>query len=259
MLKIFYCFSKSGKQRDAPLILFLEKQIVVPIKEKKRKEKHQMSSFKIVVARYNEDIDWLRPVQESCIFYNKGPDLLTDVDNQICLENVGRESETYLRYVVDHYDNDSFPDVIVFTQGRVADHRHGDCLQHLLALKDDALENGTGKSRPILSHVYTGENRDNCWDPDWNKQPDSDEFYLHHCYRNNRHILFSDWFSENVLWLEPYPNPIHIYCNAIFAVRREHILRRPKEYYQRLLEEVNHHINPAEGHFFERSWYYIFS
>ena len=29
-------------------------------------------SYKIVVARYNENIDWLDPVMNNCIIYNKG-------------------------------------------------------------------------------------------------------------------------------------------------------------------------------------------
>ena len=82
-------------------------------------------SYQIVVARYNENIDWLRPIQEQCIFYNKGKELLQEVDSQICLENVGRESHTYLRYIIDNYDG--FPDVVVFTQARISDHRMNIC------------------------------------------------------------------------------------------------------------------------------------
>ena len=69
--------------------------------------------------------------------------------------------------------------------------------------------------------------------------------------------MFIDWFKENINI--NYPNPIHIYPNAIFAVKKELILNKPLEYYKKLILEVNHHINPTEGHFFERSWYYIFN
>ena len=50
-----------------------------------------------------------------------------------------------------------------------------------------------------------------------------------------------------------------IYSNAIFAVKKENIINKPLEYYKKLILEVNHNINSTEGHFFERSWYYIFS
>lgn len=29
-------------------------------------------SYKIVVARYNEDLRWLKSEKDNCIFYNKG-------------------------------------------------------------------------------------------------------------------------------------------------------------------------------------------
>ena len=43
------------------------------------------------------------------------------------------------------------------------------------------------------------------------------------------------------------------------AVKKELIINKPIEYYKELILEVNHHINSTEGHFFERSWYYIFN
>jgi hypothetical protein len=55
-----------------------------------------------------------------------------------------------------------------------------------------------------------------------------------------------------------YPNPIFIYGAGLFAIKKELILKYPIEYYKKLVLEVNHHIDPIEGHFFERSWYYIF-
>ena len=70
-------------------------------------------------------------------------------------------------------------------------------------------------------------------------------------------FTFLEWFKNNIEI--NYPNPIYIYCNAIFAVKKENIINKPVEYYERLILEVNHHINSAEGHFFERSWYYIFN
>jgi hypothetical protein len=74
---------------------------------------------------------------------------------------------------------------------------------------------------------------------------------------NNNQQTFINWFQENID--DNYPNPIFIYWNGLFAVRKDVILNRTIEYYKNLLSQVNHHINPAEGHFLERSWYYIFT
>ena len=76
-------------------------------------------SYKIVVARYNENIEWLNNEKLNCIFYNKGKQL--NIDNEVILPNVGRESETYLHYIITNYDD--LPDVVVFTQARISDHK----------------------------------------------------------------------------------------------------------------------------------------
>jgi hypothetical protein len=211
-------------------------------------------SYKIVVARYNEDINWLQNEISNCIIYNKGLDL--GINNQIFLPNVGRESETYLRYVIDNYFN--LPDVVIFTQGNISDHRGGNNFYHLIDLKNEALQNNTGKSNP--SFFTPNENTcwidGNHWGESWNYNRNNNTYYCQDSYKNNNCIKFIDWFKNNI---QPdYPNPINIFTNAIFAVKKELILKHPKEYYERLISEVNHHINPAEGHFFERSWFYIF-
>ena len=72
---------------------------------------------KLVVAKYNEDINWLNQVNTEYVIYNKGINIEKP---SIIAENIGRESETYLRYIKDNYDN--LPDVVIFTQGNPFDH-----------------------------------------------------------------------------------------------------------------------------------------
>jgi len=197
-------------------------------------------SYKIVVARYNENIDWLESEKDNCIIYNKGNKL--NIPNEIILENVGRESETYLNYIINNYNN--LPDIVVFTQGNIADHRGSNNIKYLIDIKDEAL---------IYSKSQHGF--DNCPES-WNCS-NGITYYMHDNYKNNERVIFSDWFKKNIN--PQYPKPLFLYWNAIFAVKKELITNRPLEYYKKLILEVNHHVNPTEGHFFERSWYYIFS
>ena len=203
-------------------------------------------SYKIVVARYNEDIAWLNNEMTNCIIYNKGNKL--NIQNEILLENVGRESETYLHYIVTNYDN--LPDVVVFTQARISDHKGVDDINLLINIKNEALNNV--KSQNFLIHNDFGNNI--YFDKEWNLRHDG--YFLKDNYKNNIPITFLEWFKSNINI--NYPNPIYMYVNSIFAVKKECIINKPIEYYKRLILEVNHHINPTEGHFFERSWYYIF-
>jgi hypothetical protein len=205
-------------------------------------------SYKIIVARYNEDIEWLFTEKDNCIIYNKGNPL--DINLEIPLNNVGRESDTYLNYIINNYYN--LPDIVVFTQANIEDHREKNDVNYLLKLKDEALL--YEKSVPTVVYNYIN-NPSKAWGPHWNSRKSG--FYLKNNYKNNTPQVFIDWFKKNIN--ENYPNPIKIYGNALFAVKKELILNRPIEYYQKLILEVNHHINPSEGHFFERSWYYIFN
>ena len=205
-----------------------------------------MSLYKIVVARYNENIEWLKDEMNNCIIYNKGDKL--NIENEIMLENVGRESDTYLNYIITHYEN--LPDVVVFTQARISDHKGRDDVNYLINIKNEALIHSKSQNVNVFS------NRCTCFGEKWNLKNDG-TFYLNDNYKNNRPIIFIEWFKDNIN--KTYPTPIHVYCNAIFAVKRELILKNPLEYYKKLILEVNHHICSTEAHFFERSWYYIFN
>ena len=202
-------------------------------------------NYKIIVARYNENISWLDPLQDKCIIYNKGSPL--QISNERSLKNIGRESHTYLNYIIDNYDHLS--DILVFTQANIADHRGNNDYTYLHKLVKEA--NIYGKSLQSESYTINVTNDKPHWAPDFNKYD-----LLHLPYKNNNRITFIDWFKTHII--NDYPTTFHIYANALFAVKKELILQHPKSYYETLLEECNYHINPIEGHFFERSWYYIF-
>ena len=70
---------------------------------------------KIVISRYNENLDWLDLINQSnydIVIYNKGNDINREF---IKLDNVGREAHTFLTYIVDNYDN--LPEYTIFLQG----------------------------------------------------------------------------------------------------------------------------------------------
>jgi hypothetical protein len=185
---------------------------------------------------------------QNCIVYNKGNKL--NLTNEYFLENVGRESETYLQYIITNYDN--LPEIVVFTQARISDHKGDDDVNYLLKIKNEALYNSL--SQNYITYCETTTNNC-CWDKEWNLV--NGIYYLQNNYKNNNPITFVEWFKNNINI--DYPTPIKIYTNGIFAVKKENILNKPIDYYKKLILEVNHHINSTEGHFFERSWYYIFN
>ena len=66
--------------------------------------------FCIVVARYNENIEWTKQFS-NVIIYNKGTPLKGKY-NEIYLNNVGREGHTYYKHIYDNYENLSIENII---------------------------------------------------------------------------------------------------------------------------------------------------
>ena len=73
---------------------------------------------KLIVSRYNENIDWVNKINFDYIIYNKG---INDLyQPHINLKNVGREADTYLNYIILNYHK--LPEIVVFSQGNPFDH-----------------------------------------------------------------------------------------------------------------------------------------
>jgi hypothetical protein len=71
----------------------------------------------LVIARYGEDLSWIGNINCQYLIYNKGLPLNIP---SIPTANIGRESETYLRYIKDNYHN--LPNIVIFAQGNPFDH-----------------------------------------------------------------------------------------------------------------------------------------
>ena len=63
----------------------------------------------LVIAKYEEDIGWVK-TDWNQIVYDKSKDV----------PNIGREAETYIRYIIEYWDK--LPPITAFTQGNPFDH-----------------------------------------------------------------------------------------------------------------------------------------
>lgn len=79
-----------------------------------------------VIARYNEPVSWLNRIAEpnsNIRVYNKGGRITENLPGNCRvseLPNVGRESHTYLTYIIENYYN--LPDYVTFLQANPFDH-----------------------------------------------------------------------------------------------------------------------------------------
>jgi hypothetical protein len=187
----------------------------------------------IVIARYNEDIEWSKQFQ-NVIIYNKGNRLngkLNGDYNEILMQNVGREGHTYYRHIYDNYDN--LADYTIFLQGRPFDH-----------------------SPNIIANInkYTND-----------KDLNIDFEFLSECVLECN--LSGCKYHDNLPLIDIYQNLFNEKKNdmnflfgagAQFIVSKKCILKRPKEFYFKIIELLQENINPTEGYVIERFHKIIF-
>jgi len=176
--------------------------------------------IQIVVARYNEDVEWTRQFP-NVIIYNKG-EPLEGFDNVIeGVPNVGREGHTYYKYICDHYDN--LCDHTIFLQGRSNDHSPNIIENLHKILNEPNLICGFGWLSESIhySSIYT------CFD--------------------------------RVFGIQPYGLMCEFGCGAQFIVHSSLILNKPRHFYENIVNILGYHIDPKEGYDIELFHKYIFT
>jgi hypothetical protein len=199
----------------------------------------------IVIARYREDISWSYVYRDICVIYNKGPrNLEYQSDNVVQLNNVGREAHTYLYHIINHWD--TLANMTLFTQGNIIDHIGS--ITDLRLFFDKRFDFIANRGS------YT-----NCYDPISGR--------LIHCGKwlgdletgtmRKASQSFLEW-CKIVLRIDFQGRVIFFPPGAIFSVTKELIHKKPLSFYKYLLSFLEDHVNPEEGHYFERTWVYIF-
>ncbi len=180
-----------------------------------------------VISRYEEDVAWVRKLTMPAVVYNKGK-TATGLEGDfsvIARKNVGRETETFLYYIVSRYD--TLPDYVAFLQGDPFAH----CRNVLYTLA----ENRDSKRVVPLS---TNWKREIVGRYDW------------------------DGFEETIRSLAAcigVPATVLSYATgAQYLVPREAILSRPKALYEELLARLSQSTHPFEAWAMERLWPYLF-
>ena len=198
-------------------------------------------SVQIVVAHYKESLDWLnifRP--ETVLVYNKNNE--TTRFTTINLPNLGRESNTYLHHIIHNYD--TLPDIVAFMQGKD---------DHLPAYK---LRNYIKKMKETPSMLIEGDitmvHKSNIF-----LSPDGRIYTWQGKDLIPAECGFFSWFQKYIDSKLPEFYPI--IWGACFVVRRETIRAHSLEFYKRLYEQTLAGDSVEVGHFFERTWGYIFT
>ena len=183
----------------------------------------------IVVARYNENIEWTKQFS-NVLIYNKG-DPITDDVTEIFLNNVGRESHTYYKHIYDNYDN--LAEYTVFLQGNPFDHSPNiiSNLNYIINNKELNID------FEFLSNGILSCNIKDCiYHPGLPLMETYEKIFGEK--KDNSNFLFG--------------------AGAQFIVSKKKILQRPKEFYLNIIKILETNINPIEGYVIERFHKLIF-
>jgi hypothetical protein len=190
-------------------------------------------NFSIVVARYNEDLNWTKNFS-NVIVYNKGTPLTNDF-NQIALNNVGREGHTYYKHIYDNYDN--LADYTFFLQGNPFDHSPN-IIPNLIKYIGNINNKDLNVDFEFLSETILDCNLDGC---------------IHH-YGLPLRDVYEKLFDERHAFMN-----YKFGAGAQFIVSKKKILQRPKEFYLKIIEMLENDINPVEGYVIERFHNLVFN
>jgi len=253
------------------------------------------SEVEIVLAHYDEDIDWSNPYSNIRTIYCKGP-VTKRPHGCTHLENVGREGHTFLYHIVHNYDKLS--QWTVFTQAQAPTngyrgHRLGG--GHALpgvpfdsyvlpeAAGGLSREDGTAfvftgaVHMPTLNHSlrlsYMGAARSptlhqqsKCPKTElldgWQQWWDLGWFKTFiggRCKVAPQDVpkAFNEYWDNDIKLPKPKSDIIFFTQGARFAASRERIQERPKAFYEVLLAKLDKDLDPCHNYFNEWIWYYI--
>lgn len=198
----------------------------------------------IVVSHFKsarfEDLLNFFPNYFPIIYDKSGKYKSEQFENTVIVKNEGREGETYLRHIIDNYDNLSYYTLFI----------QDDTENHILSYPNFQEETEMVISENILFHQY---------DASWKKKGAT---------KSGKKVIINGEYS-----LHKFPSPtaikeacafLNIYLpgeyktetDAFFIVHKSIILKRTKEFYENvrtwLLE------NPQRGFVLEYIWFLIF-
>ena len=256
MIKLYRGKEYDTFNYDGPFIkqLLRDQDTTVPKRTAKMIElvnncPHQ-TSVDVIVARYKEDVTWLTKLEmpsgtrlRKLIIYNKGETI--DFPNVVTLPNKGREGNTYLHHIITHYD--TIADITVFIQADIRDH----CVDGLTDI---------GYVKKMIETAKLGTSG-----MSWNAAPwpygtgydfQLGEYSGRSLVRSS--YQYGGWFERFIGKFKNDPQRHLWFKSGLFAVMRDKVLQHKAAFYKHIIDDITTEGENEQGHFLERSWFYIF-
>lgn len=235
------------------LVLVILALILIFILNTRRVDGFVNGNIQVVVACYNEDMNWVSEEPFNgldVVCYHKGSKEIQNCTAPNCriesLPNIGRETHTYLYHIIENYTK--LAPVTIFIPASWTDPEKKEVTLNVV---DRA--NTTGDTvipvYKVPDDLY-GFQIDEWTSTNSGNKSNNVGSKILPC----PHRPFGVWYKLN---FPEFTTP-WVHYKGLFAVSREHITRKPIEYYEKLLNYVNSDSNPEAGHYIERAWVSVF-
>lgn len=211
----------------------------------------------IIVARYNENLEWINEYpfnQFQYIIYNKGSNdnfCKNNVKEIINLQNLGRCDHTYLYHIINNYHNLS--DIIIFFPGSLnIEHKKQKAVKILNYIILNGYENAyfLGNYQNDIFETFKDFKLDNWKASDEKNLELNPESKLQLCRLRPYGKWYRYFFGNTKAKWNTYL--------GIFSIDKKDIVQHPRQRYELLINTLSSHSNPEAGHYIERSWGAIF-
>ena len=194
--------------------------------------------------------------QYKYIVYNKGINDYYEKKYVIAsynIDNVGRESHTYLYHIIKYYDN--LNDIIIFLPGSIElvpkyskaylllilINFHNNAVFQVDLYRPNGVNNDLYDQRIIDYKTSSVKNKEILSSLEINKTNQSQIY------------PYGKWYDHHFKF--DIKNSSYY---GIFSISKNDILNHDKQYYIELIKNLDYASNPEEGHYFERSWEAVF-
>lgn len=201
---------------------------------------------KLIISRYNENVDWIKEYDFDYVVYNKGSELGISI-NHVNKDNVGENQKDIFSYIVENYN--ILPNSIGFIQAYPFDHCKKETFD--LLIKNNTLTRLEDYKHLIPcanvdSQGYYFERNDNWYIAAHNNHMNQTcQFNSFDSYMQS---LFVDYSHLDIIPFSP---------GSQIIVEKERILNYPIKFWKHL-DSILNRRSMTEGHIIERSLYLIF-
>ena len=220
-------------------------------------KKEENNSLKILnssdhffcISHFNGDISWVKNIRkENYIIYNKSGNNIDHItDNYISINNVGYNIYSYLKFIIDNYEN--LPNITVFCKDNILTrHLSNELFLKLInrkiftGLEDNSLTSNFPANLKLSDNGFVEINNS------WYK------FNFPRKYFSGYDEFYSYIFNDGNI-----PDFLRFSPGANFIVPKENILLRSKNFYKNLIKFINYSKLSCESHYLERSLNTIFN